>query len=62
MTSLADARVTGGTLPAYIWRDAMLAAEQGLPLKALDKSVQPPPEDLEMVHRARPGMAAMTKA
>jgi penicillin-binding protein 1A len=41
--------VTGGTLPAYIWRDAMLAAEQGLPLKALDKSVQPPPEDLEMV-------------
>jgi penicillin-binding protein 1A len=41
--------VTGGTLPAYIWRDAMLAAEQGLPLKPLDKSVQPPPEDLEMV-------------
>ena len=37
--------VTGGTLPAYIWRDAMLAAEQGLPLKPLDKSVQPPPED-----------------
>ena len=26
--------VTGGTLPAYIWRDTMLAAEQGLPLKA----------------------------
>jgi penicillin-binding protein 1A len=37
--------VTGGTLPAYIWRDTMLAAEQGMPLKALDKSVQPPPED-----------------
>jgi len=25
--------VTGGTLPAYIWRDAMLAAEQGLPVE-----------------------------
>ena len=41
--------VTGGTLPAYIWRDTMLAAEQGLPLKALDKSVQPPPEDTELM-------------
>jgi penicillin-binding protein 1A len=39
--------VTGGTLPAYIWRDAMLAAEQGKPLKPLDKSVQPPPEELD---------------
>jgi len=37
--------VTGGTLPAYIWRDTMLAAEQGLPLKPLDKSVEPPPEE-----------------
>lgn len=37
--------VTGGTLPAYIWRDTMLVAEQGLPLKALDKSVEPPPEE-----------------
>jgi penicillin-binding protein 1A len=41
--------VTGGTLPAYIWRDTMLAAEQGLPLKPLDKSVQPPPEEQELV-------------
>jgi penicillin-binding protein 1A len=41
--------VTGGTLPAYIWRDTMLAAEQGLPLKALDKSVQPPPQDTELM-------------
>ena len=39
--------VTGGTLPAYIWRDTMLVAEQGLPLKPLDKSVRPPPEELE---------------
>jgi penicillin-binding protein 1A len=37
--------VTGGTLPAYIWRDTMLAAEQGHPVKALDRSVQPPPEE-----------------
>jgi penicillin-binding protein 1A len=41
--------VTGGTLPAYIWRDAMLVAEQGMPLKPLDKSVQPPPEDQELL-------------
>src|ERR1700761_7840001 len=41
--------VTGGTLPAYIWRDTMLAAEQGHPLKALDKSVQPPPEEQELI-------------
>jgi penicillin-binding protein 1A len=41
--------VTGGTLPAYIWRDTMLVAEQGLPLKPLDKSVQPPPEEQELV-------------
>jgi len=40
--------VTGGTLPAYIWRDTMLAAEQGMKLKALDRSVQPPPEELQM--------------
>ena len=44
--------VTGGTLPAYIWRDTMLAAEQGLPLKALDKAVQPPPEDTLMASGA----------
>src|SRR6201996_8586735 len=37
--------VTGGTLPAYIWRDAMLTAEQGRPVKALNRSVEPPPEE-----------------
>jgi len=36
--------VTGGTLPSYIWRDAMLAAEQGMPYHALDRSLPPPPE------------------
>ena len=35
--------VTGGTLPAQIWREAMIAAEKGLPSRALDKSVPPPP-------------------
>jgi penicillin-binding protein 1A len=41
--------ITGGTLPAYIWRDTMLTAEQGLPYKPLDKSVQPSPEDQELM-------------
>ncbi|HEV7960380.1 MAG TPA: penicillin-binding transpeptidase domain-containing protein, partial [Rhizomicrobium sp.] len=41
--------ITGGTLPAYIWRDTMLTAEQGHPLNPLDKSVQPPPEDQELM-------------
>jgi len=44
--------VTGGTLPAYIWRDAMLAAEQGLPLRPLDKSAPPPPEEMMMASGA----------
>jgi penicillin-binding protein 1A len=41
--------VTGGTLPSYIWRDTMLTAEQGHPLKALDRSVPPPIEERELV-------------
>jgi len=41
--------ITGGTVPAYIWRDTMLVAEQGKPYKPLDKSVQPPPEDQEVM-------------
>ena len=41
--------ITGGQLPATIWREAMRAAEDGLPLKPLDRS--PPqaanvPDDL----------------
>jgi len=40
--------VTGGTLPAYIWRDSMLAAEQGKPYRPLDRSVQPPPEAFDI--------------
>ncbi len=41
--------VTGGTLPAYIWRDTMLTAEQGHPLRALNRSVEPPPEERQVV-------------
>jgi penicillin-binding protein 1A len=37
--------ITGGTLPSYIWRDTMLAAEKTYPLKGLTRSVQPPPEE-----------------
>jgi penicillin-binding protein 1A len=40
--------VTGGTLPAYIWRDAMLVAEQGKPYRPLNRSVQPPPEAFDV--------------
>ena len=41
--------VTGSTLPAQIWRQTMLAAEHGKPLKPLDRSVAPPPVDPLMV-------------
>jgi penicillin-binding protein 1A len=34
--------VTGGTLPAMIWKSAMRSAEKGLPLKPLDRS---PPQE-----------------
>jgi penicillin-binding protein 1A len=37
--------VTGGTLPARIWKEAMLAAEKGLPPKPLDRS---PPQEPRM--------------
>ncbi|HEX4077248.1 MAG TPA: PBP1A family penicillin-binding protein [Rhizomicrobium sp.] len=35
--------VTGGSLPAGIWKTVMTAAERGLPVKRLDKSAPPPP-------------------
>ncbi|HEY3776661.1 MAG TPA: PBP1A family penicillin-binding protein [Rhizomicrobium sp.] len=38
--------VTGATLPATIWKTVMMAAEEGLPARALDKSTPPPPEDV----------------
>ncbi|HEX4160695.1 MAG TPA: PBP1A family penicillin-binding protein [Rhizomicrobium sp.] len=37
--------VTGGTLPAAIWKSVMTVAEQGLPAKKLDKSSPPPPPE-----------------
>jgi penicillin-binding protein 1A len=40
--------VTGGTLPAYIWRDTMLVAEQGHQYRPLSRSIQPPPEELQV--------------
>jgi penicillin-binding protein 1A len=39
--------ITGGTLPAAIWKDVMIEAERGLPPKALDKSPSVPPVDTE---------------
>ncbi len=38
--------VTGGTLPAMIWKSAMRAAEKGLPMKPLDRSPPQQPNDL----------------
>lgn len=37
--------VTGGSLPAQIWRQTMLAAERGKPPQRLDRSEPPPPVD-----------------
>ncbi|HEX4118581.1 MAG TPA: penicillin-binding transpeptidase domain-containing protein, partial [Rhizomicrobium sp.] len=34
--------VTGGTLPAQIWKSAMVTAEKGLPIKPLDRSPPQP--------------------
>jgi penicillin-binding protein 1A len=41
--------VTGSSLPAQIWRQTMLAAEHGKPIKPLDRSVAPPPVDPLMI-------------
>jgi len=37
--------VTGGTIPAQIWREAMRDAESGKPLKPLDRSPPQPPNE-----------------
>jgi penicillin-binding protein 1A len=34
-------RITGGTLPAQLWHNVMLATEQGLPVRPLPGQVQP---------------------
>ena len=41
--------VTGGTLPAQIWKAAMLTAEKGLPFKGLNRSPPQPPNVPEEV-------------
>jgi penicillin-binding protein 1A len=41
--------VTGGTLPAEIWRSAMLTAERGLRLRPLDRSLPPPPPEEDVL-------------
>ena len=43
--SKAMRNVTGGTLPAAIWKEVMVFAEKGLPAKPLDKSAPPVVED-----------------
>ncbi|HKD48635.1 MAG TPA: PBP1A family penicillin-binding protein [Rhizomicrobium sp.] len=51
--------VTGGTLPAQIWKSAMLTAEKGLPLSPLDRSPpQPPNEPSQLASGASTGPAA----
>lgn len=54
--------VTGGSLPAEIWKTVMSAAEEGLPPKALDKSAPPPPEDVAATDDAIPPGDADTEA
>ena len=39
--------ITGGTLPAYIWHDTMLAAEGNKPIKPLDRSTEPSDDELQ---------------
>ena len=43
--------VTGGTLPAMIWKATMRAAEKGLPMTALARSTQPPPREPDFFDR-----------
>ena len=46
--------VTGGTLPAQIWKATMLTAEKGLPLKALSRSPPQPPNVPEQLLASGP--------
>jgi penicillin-binding protein 1A len=43
--------VTGGTLPAMIWKSAMRAAEKGLPMKPLDRSPPQQPNEPDFFDR-----------
>jgi penicillin-binding protein 1A len=44
--------VTGSSLPAQIWRQVMLTAERGKPLKGLDRSEPPPVDQMVMASGA----------
>ncbi len=48
--------VTGGSLPAAIWRDVMTAAEKGLPVKPLDRSPPGVPVDETLVDTGLPSI------
>jgi penicillin-binding protein 1A len=46
--------ITGGTLPAQIWRDTMRVAETGKPLRGLNRSPPQPPNVLEDLFSSGP--------
>ncbi len=46
--------VTGGSLPAEIWREVMTAAEKGLPARALDRSPPGVPVDTSILSSGMP--------
>ena len=48
--------VTGGSLPAEIWRLTMTAAEKGLPARPLDRSPPSAPIDTELSTATMPGV------
>ena len=54
--------VTGGTIPAEIWRAVMTSAEDGLPAKPLDKSEPQAPTDENGIITAESGGASVEGA
>ncbi len=54
--------VTGGSLPATIWRDVMTAAERGYPPLPLDRSPPGAPEDQTLMASGIPSVTADDEA
>ncbi|MFC7702852.1 transglycosylase domain-containing protein [Plastorhodobacter daqingensis] len=54
--------VTGGGLPAEIWREVMVRVHQGLPARPLPLEVPPPPVPLETVVRQHTGRAVAAES
>ena len=54
--------VTGGSLPATIWRDVMTAAERGYPPLPLDRSPPGAPEDQTLMASGGPSVTADDEA